>query len=205
MIYQPSLVLILKVGSLSTLWLFSHSITFLSQFAHQAPLSTSSLDLLASLVFIRSFSFLGTLSLTSRICKICRKPNSKSKFLNSLNEILKVSAACERLLIFVIILVIMCHIVSCMWYFVAKIEENPQSWTNSFPDVTDDSEFYFIGVYFTITTITTVGYGDISAHTTGERILCSILMLIGVVGYSYAIGSLSSLMSTLDAKSAKLK
>lgn len=50
-----------------------------------------------------------------------------------------------------------------------------------------------------------MGYGDISAHTTGERILCSILMLIGVVGYSYAIGSLSSLMSTLDAKSAKLK
>lgn len=50
-----------------------------------------------------------------------------------------------------------------------------------------------------------MGYGDISASTNGERFLCSVLMLLGVVGYSYAIGSLSSILTTLDAKTAKLK
>ncbi len=62
-----------------------------------------------------------------------------------------------------------------------------------------------MGIYFTITTITTVGYGDISGNTIGERALCNILMLIGVVSYSYAIGSLSSILTTLDGKTAKLK
>lgn len=71
--------------------------------------------------------------------------------------------------------------------------------------MSSDGEFYLIGIYFTVTTITTVGYGDISADTTGERIMCIILMLIGVVSYSYAIGSLSSLLTSLDAKTAKLK
>ena len=103
----------------------------------------------------------------SRICKICRKPNSKNKFLKQLNALLKVSAACERLLVFLVIFVIMCHIVSCMWYFVAKVEDSPLSWTANFPEIETDSEYYLIGIYFTITTITTVGYGDISAHTTG--------------------------------------
>ena len=35
--------------------------------------------------------------------------------------------------------------------------------------------------------------------------MCIILMLIGVVSYSYAIGSLSSLLTSLDTKTAKLK
>lgn len=35
---------------------------------------------------------------------------------------LKVSAACERMLVFLMILMIMCHMVSCMWYFVATVE-----------------------------------------------------------------------------------
>ena len=76
---------------------------------------------------------------------------------------------------------------------------------SGFEGVSSDGEFYLIGIYFTVTTITTVGYGDISASTTGERIMCIILMLIGVVSYSYAIGSLSSLLTSLDSKTAKLK
>ena len=37
------------------------------------------------------------------------------------------------------------------------------------------------------------------------RIFCIILLIIGVVGFSFAIGSLSSVLSSLDAKAAKLK
>jgi hypothetical protein len=57
-------------------------------------------------------------------------------------------------------------------------------------------------VYYTITTITTVGYGDISAKSTGERILSSLLMLTGVISFSFATGSLSSIMSTYDSSQA---
>ena len=50
-----------------------------------------------------------------------------------------------------------------------------------------------------MTTITTVGYGDLSAHTTTEKIFAIVLMIIGAGGFSFAAGSLSSLMSNLDA------
>ena len=58
--------------------------------------------------------------------------------------------------------------------------------------------------YWTVTTITTVGYGDILASTIGERIFCSIIMIIGVFLYSYTIGSLSSILLSLDSRREKL-
>ena len=37
------------------------------------------------------------------------------------------------------------------------------------------SELYSVSMYFCITTITTVGYGDISGNNAYERVFCSIL------------------------------
>lgn len=59
-----------------------------------------------------------------------------------------------------------------------------------------------VAIYYTITTITTVGYGDISAMNTGERVLSAFLMLVGVIAFSFATGSLSSIMSTYDSSEA---
>lgn len=44
-----------------------------------------------------------------------------------------------------------------------------------------------------------------SAGTKGERVFCLFLMVVGVVGYSYAISAFSSLFATLDAHAAKLR
>jgi hypothetical protein len=49
-------------------------------------------------------------------------------------------------------------------------------------------------MYFTITTIATVGYGDISGKNTTERLVAIIIMILGVVSFSYATGSLSSIL-----------
>ena len=55
-----------------------------------------------------------------------------------------------------------------------------------------------------MTTVTTVGYGDINAGTMFERIYNLLVMSCGVLMYSFAIGSLSSIVSTLDAKTAEM-
>lgn len=49
-----------------------------------------------------------------------------------------------------------------------------------------------------MTTITTVGYGDISATSTIERVICIFLHLIGVLSYSFASGSLTSIIANYD-------
>jgi hypothetical protein len=48
--------------------------------------------------------------------------------------------------------------------------------------------------------LTTVGFGDIGAGTTFERVLCMIWMLFGVGFYSFVVGTLSSVISSLDDK-----
>lgn len=68
---------------------------------------------------------------------------------------------------------------------------------NDFGD-TSNTKLYFASFYFTVTTITTVGYGDIAAHNTIERIICIVLMITGVISFSFASGSLSSILSNYD-------
>jgi hypothetical protein len=68
-----------------------------------------------------------------------------------------------------------------------------------------DSELYVASFYFVITTITTVGYGDISAFNTTERIFCCILMIIGVLAFSFSTGSLSSVLTQHDSSEAVLR
>ena len=52
--------------------------------------------------------------------------------------------------------------------------------------------------------MTTVGYGDMSAHTSPERIFCVCLMVIGVVVFSYISGALASVISNYDEHSGEL-
>ena len=49
-----------------------------------------------------------------------------------------------------------------------------------------------------MTTITTVGYGDITGHSPIERVLCIFMHLIGVLSYSFASGSLTSIIANYD-------
>jgi len=58
----------------------------------------------------------------------------------------------------------------------------------------NDVALYLTSFYFTISTITTVGYGDISGQNTIERSMGIIIMLIGVMAFSFATGSLSSIL-----------
>lgn len=51
----------------------------------------------------------------------------------------------------------------------------------------------------------TVGFGDIHAYNVAEQVICIFLMLIGVISFSFATGSLSSIISNYDSSQAKLK
>jgi hypothetical protein len=51
----------------------------------------------------------------------------------------------------------------------------------------------------------TVGYGDIHAVNTSEQLLAIILMLIGVISFSFATGAISSIITNQDSAEAKLK
>jgi len=52
--------------------------------------------------------------------------------------------------------------------------------------------------------MTTVGYGDISGQNNLERFVSIFIMLVGVMAFSFATGTLSSIMSSYDAANSKL-
>ena len=68
-----------------------------------------------------------------------------------------------------------------------------------------NSEIYMAGIYFSIATFTTVGYGDISARTMYEMMISCILMVFGVISYSLLIGSLSSIIYSMDTTEKALR
>ena len=61
-----------------------------------------------------------------------------------------------------------------------------------------EGEQYLTSFYFTITTITTVGYGDISGGTSAEKVGAIFLMLFGVISFSFASAQLSSILHSHD-------
>lgn len=64
-------------------------------------------------------------------------------------------------------------------------------------------ELYTTSFYFTITTMTTVGYGDISGTNTGERIVCCILMIMGVLFFTYVSGTITNIITNEEEENKK--
>lgn len=73
--------------------------------------------------------------------------------------------------------------------------KSPELWK-----IADDkmSELYLTAFYFTVTTITTVGYGDMPITTFLEKVICIFIMLSGVIAFSLASGSLTNYISQSD-------
>jgi hypothetical protein len=71
-------------------------------------------------------------------------------------------------------------------------------------DTYTGSQLYVTALYYTVTTISTVGYGDITGTTTIERIICIFLMISGVFFFSYSSGTLSNIISNREAQNQKL-
>ena len=119
---------------------------------------------------------------------------------------MKISLGFERLFYFVLGFFMVCHIVGCLWIMMAQLSEDIEdSWMAPYLDM-DNSNLYVTSIYFTVTTITTVGYGDISPGDTTrlERVFCIFIMVIGVIAFSFASGSLASIIQNYDTQNAKL-
>jgi len=92
------------------------------------------------------------------------------------------------------------HWFACLWYITYYIEDAAENWITSggFEDYnTFDS--YIASWYFSVMTMSTIGYGDISPVTSAERIVACIMMLVGAGIYAYVVGSITSTVQTMEA------
>jgi len=71
-------------------------------------------------------------------------------------------------MIFIFSTIIICHILACLWvFFISFGDDSSDKNSGSFMDADyksmEVSDKYIHSLYFMITTLSTVGYGDISA------------------------------------------
>ena len=121
----------------------------------------------------------------------------------------QLAPAFERLSFFCAILFVMSHIFGCIWIFVGRsLEDNTEeegfSWivSNGFDDL-NAKNLYLTGLYYTFTTISTVGYGDISGGCLPERLVCIFYLFVGVLTYSFISGSITSIIINYEEMGSK--
>lgn len=141
-----------------------------------------------------------------KLAKILRLSNLASKLqsITGLNRFINLSVNIKRLLYFFLSFITICHFLTCLWYFISTL--NPEmNWVLQYGQI-DSSELslYISSLYWVITTLSTVGYGDIKPANSTERGMCIFVMLLGVFFYSYTVGTISTIMSGLNRERQKV-
>ncbi len=97
-----------------------------------------------------------------------------------------------RMILLIFWILIAAHLVACGWVFIE----------GDIPG-TSNSDQYIRALYWTITTIATIGYGDITPKTTVQILFTICVEIIGAGLYGFIIGNIASLIANIDIARAQ--
>lgn len=139
----------------------------------------------------------------TRLIRIIKVVKNKNSMLQQVKDLF--GAGFERLMFFILISLMICHIFACLWVFSSQIIKEENSFMSGEVLEMPVEQQYLTSVYFIITTFSTVGYGDISASNTSEKIFCIIIMIVGVTAFAAGTSTLTNLLQTYDTENKLLQ
>ncbi|MBN3312055.1 KCNH7 protein, partial [Atractosteus spatula] len=112
------------------------------------------------------------------------------------------------------------HWLACIWYAIGNVErpymDNKIGWLDNLADQIgkhyNDSDVrsgptikdkYVTALYFTFSSLTSVGFGNVSPNTNSEKIFSICVMLIGSLMYASIFGNVSAIIQRLYSGTAR--
>ena len=92
------------------------------------------------------------------------------------------------------------HLLSCIFIFLAQLEYPNWIYQNGFELNNQHFDIYITSFYYICATVFTIGYGDIVSVNIYERFFNLILLVVGIMIYSYAVSALSNYVQSVDSK-----
>jgi len=99
-----------------------------------------------------------------------------------------------RLVLLLFWILLSAHVVSCGWIL---LTETPAGMPNY--------ERYTLAFYWTITTITTIGYGDITPAGLRQTLYVIFVEILGAGMYGLVIGNIANLIANIDVAKTQYK
>ncbi|KAE8596680.1 hypothetical protein XENTR_v10016197 [Xenopus tropicalis] len=114
---------------------------------------------------------------------------------------------------------LLAHWMACIWYVIGKMEmkNKPLSWDIGWlhelgkrlesPFHSNDSQggptirsTYIASLYFTLSSLTSVGFGNVSANTDVEKIFSICIMLIGALMHALVFGNVTAIIQRMYSR-----
>ncbi|XP_061569986.1 potassium voltage-gated channel subfamily H member 2 [Cololabis saira] len=109
------------------------------------------------------------------------------------------------------------HWLACIWYAIGSVERNGsigwlhtlgdqlgKQFNNSIPGSGPSiNDKYVTALYFTFSSLTSVGFGNVSPNTNSEKIFSICVMLIGSLMYASIFGNVSAIIQRLYSGTAR--
>ncbi|MBN1501726.1 MAG: ion transporter [Spirochaetes bacterium] len=131
-----------------------------------------------------------------RIFKIIRlfKLMRISQTLNKFKTKNIINPSIFRMFILVFWILIATHFIACGWLFMMD-----------YPKTMSMFDSYLKAYYWTATTVTTLGYGDLTPQTNGQMIYATFIMITGAGMYGFVIGNIANLIANIDIAKAQYR
>ena len=126
------------------------------------------------------------------------------RYMKKWEQTLGINVGVSRMMKIALVVCMVTHLIACLWYYLTLFERD--SWSVAYGVLDADLYTkYLAAIYWAFSTLTTVGFGDVSANSNIERIFSVVVMVMGVSWYAFIISSISSIVHLFDRRNAKIQ
>merc|ERR550514_2102525 len=109
-----------------------------------------------------------------------------------------ISYTSRNLLKYLGVIVLMSHWCACIWHLMGGVGEESNWITNKGLEGAPAYYLYTTSFYWAVMTLTTIGYGDVSAQNATEQLVAALIMLLGGGVYAYVVGGICGIFASMN-------